>query len=114
MRISDWSSDVCSSDLGERQARPERGLISRPSAETVTRYRRHLDSAMAELLESADAAQLARLAPLLELGFAPDQQHQDNSEGGLVGKDSVMTGRSQWSSYPLPKQTPNHPKTQAT
>src|SRR3546814_21131200 len=34
--------------LGERQARPERGLISRPSAETVTRYRRHVDSALAE------------------------------------------------------------------
>src|SRR3546814_13052997 len=32
---------------------------------------------MAELLESADAAQLARLAPLLELGFAHEQQHQE-------------------------------------
>lgn len=63
--------------LGERQARPERGVISRPSAETVTRYRRHVDSAMAELLETADPAQRARLAPLLELGFAHEQQHQE-------------------------------------
>src|SRR3546814_12202568 len=60
--------------LGERQARHERGLISRPSAETVTRYRRHVDSALADLLESADAAPLARLAPLLELGSAHEQQ----------------------------------------
>ncbi|WP_370156226.1 ergothioneine biosynthesis protein EgtB [Ferrovibrio sp.] len=63
--------------LGERQARPERGLLSRPPAAAVTRYRAHVDAAMDSLLAGADTAALARLRPVLELGLAHEQQHQE-------------------------------------
>jgi hypothetical protein len=36
---------------GPRQARPQRGLITRPSAGEVTAYRRHVDDAVIGLIE---------------------------------------------------------------
>jgi dimethylhistidine N-methyltransferase len=59
--------------LGERQPRPARGLITRPSVDDVLAYRAHVDEGMARLLATGDAA----LAPLVELGLAHEQQHQE-------------------------------------
>src|SRR3546814_17266626 len=42
MRISDWSSDVCSSDLGKRLFRREGGARCCPSRRPNGRPRRHL------------------------------------------------------------------------
>ena len=36
--------------VGPRHPRPRRGLLSRPSAETVTRYRAHVDDWMQRLI----------------------------------------------------------------
>src|SRR3546814_7149927 len=77
MRISDWSSDVCSSDLqtvGPMHARPQRGLLSRPSLDEVRDYRRHIDDAVGELLERDPDAELLAL---VELGLQHEQQHQE-------------------------------------
>jgi len=63
--------------VGPRHARPERGFLTRPSAADVMAYRRHVDAAMAELLASADAADEARLEPLVTLGLNHEQQHQE-------------------------------------
>lgn len=63
--------------FGERQPRPQRGLLSRPPAERIGAYRRHVDAAMDRLLAEADAALLQRLAPVIELGLAHEQQHQE-------------------------------------
>ena len=60
---------------GPRQARPQRGLITRPSAEEVTAYRRHVDDAVTRLIESAN--NLAELAPVIETGLHHEQQHQE-------------------------------------
>lgn len=60
--------------LGPRQPRPERGLLTRPSASDVTAYRAHVDAAMARLL--ADEAQ-DDLSDLLDLGLAHEEQHQE-------------------------------------
>ena len=60
---------------GPRQARPQRGLITRPSADDITAYRRHVDDAVARLIESA--SNLAELAPIIELGLHHEQQHQE-------------------------------------
>jgi len=60
--------------LGPRQPRPERGLLTRPSASDVTAYRAHVDAAMARLL--TDEAQ-DDLADLLALGLAHEEQHQE-------------------------------------
>src|ERR1700751_5992359 len=60
---------------GPRQARPQRGLITRPSADEVTAYRRHVDDAVIRLIESAN--NLAELGPIIEIGLHHEQQHQE-------------------------------------
>src|SRR6185503_11309317 len=40
--------------VGARHPRPERGMLTRPSAETIGRYRAHVDAAMAALLQKDD------------------------------------------------------------
>jgi ergothioneine biosynthesis protein EgtB len=60
---------------GPRQARPQRGLITRPGATEVTAYREHVDKAVAALIESAD--DLAALVPIVEIGLNHEQQHQE-------------------------------------
>jgi ergothioneine biosynthesis protein EgtB len=61
---------------GPRHPRPQRGMITRPSAAEVVDYRRHVDAAMADLLEAGDALAPA-LADLIELGLHHEQQHQE-------------------------------------
>jgi ergothioneine biosynthesis protein EgtB len=60
--------------VGPRHARPERGLVSRPGAEEVGRYRQHVDGAMLDLLERPLAP---ALADLVTLGLHHEQQHQE-------------------------------------
>ena len=38
--------------VGPRHPRPNRGLLTRPSAERVRAYRRHVDAAMMQLLDA--------------------------------------------------------------
>jgi ergothioneine biosynthesis protein EgtB len=59
---------------GARHPRPERGLLSRPGVTEVAAYRRHVDAAMAELLEQPLADTTLDLA---ELGIHHEQQHQE-------------------------------------
>jgi ergothioneine biosynthesis protein EgtB len=63
--------------MGPRHSRPKRGLLSRPSADEVATYRRVVDGRMLELLQSVDDRGLAELAPLVELGLAHEEQHQE-------------------------------------
>ena len=60
---------------GPRAARPERGLVTRPSAAEVASYRAHVDQAVARLLESA--ADFGALIPIIEIGLNHEQQHQE-------------------------------------
>src|SRR3546814_6356198 len=70
MRISDWSSDVCSSDLaGDGDGRVDHAR------------RRHADGA----------------AGAVEQSHAPGQHPR--SEERRVGKEGVSPGRSRWSAY---------------
>src|SRR5436853_7400927 len=54
---------------GPRHARAERGLLTRPGADEVTAYRRHVDAAVIKFFNTTDEATLAALLPLLEVGF---------------------------------------------
>jgi len=60
--------------VGPMHARPQRGLLSRPSLDEVHGYRAYVDDAMSELLERTDDAELAAL---VELGLQHEQQHQE-------------------------------------
>jgi ergothioneine biosynthesis protein EgtB len=62
---------------GPRHARPERGLITRPTVEDVAAYRAHVDAAVGRLLQSADAATLNKIVPIVEIGLHHEQQHQE-------------------------------------
>jgi ergothioneine biosynthesis protein EgtB len=63
--------------LGPRHERPKRGLLSRPSVEEIAAYRATVDGRMIDLLGSADDATLADLEPLVRLGVAHEEQHQE-------------------------------------
>lgn len=61
--------------IGAMHARPQRGLLSRPTLRDILEYRRAVDERIAELLErNADDCELAGL---LELGLNHEQQHQE-------------------------------------
>jgi len=60
--------------VGPRHARPERGLLSRPSVEEVGEYRRHVDDAMVALLSQPLDAELLTV---IELGLNHEEQHQE-------------------------------------
>lgn len=63
--------------IGERHARPERGILTRPSLDQVIGYRRHVDAAMTGVLSVDQELDLARLEPIISLGLAHEQQHQE-------------------------------------
>ncbi len=62
---------------GPRHARPERGMITRPSVDEVAAYRAHVDAAVEALLQTADEVTLGEIVPLVELGLHHEQQHQE-------------------------------------
>src|SRR5580692_3044672 len=60
---------------GPRQARPQRGLITRPNAAEVAEYRAHVDAAVGGLIQSAE--NFETLIPIIEIGLNHEQQHQE-------------------------------------
>lgn len=58
---------------GERLARPERGLLTRPTVAEVLAYRDHVDEAMVDALPRL----MERHGELVELGVQHEQQHQE-------------------------------------
>src|SRR3546814_1580086 len=111
MRISDWSSDVCSSDLLlVQQAAGLGGDLVRPLLVDAAR------KALAQPLEADDhvgdgfmlavAADAERDDPRQKLGIArnigDEREHllvAIRSEERRVGKECVSTCRSRWSQY---------------
>jgi ergothioneine biosynthesis protein EgtB len=62
---------------GPRHARPERGLITRPSVADVAAYRTHVDAAIARLIETVPDDKADVIFALLEIGLHHEQQHQE-------------------------------------
>jgi ergothioneine biosynthesis protein EgtB len=60
--------------VGEQFPRPRRGLLSRPTVDTVRRYRAHVDSRMEVLFERGVSPELAAV---VEVGIHHEQQHQE-------------------------------------
>ena len=63
--------------VGDRLARPNRGLITRPSLDDVYAYRASVDRAMESFLDSTQAALDQEVAAVIELGLNHEQQHQE-------------------------------------
>src|SRR3546814_13725567 len=100
MRISDWSSDVCSSDLdGDR-------LVLAAGGTAVVLVDRDVSAPDASLVDATWEVD----------GFADGQDPEDSamsmavgdpgtrSEERRVGKEGVSTCRSRWSPYPYKKK----------
>ena len=60
--------------VGARYPRADRGLVSRPGIVEIAHYRRHVDSAMADLFDRGPDAETTAL---VELGVQHEQQHQE-------------------------------------
>src|SRR3546814_4553386 len=80
MRISDWSSDVCSSDL-------DRAVI------------RSVDTLFLSEAETPQMNRQAARSRFRAAGSAADHPAVGRSEERRVGKECVSTCRSRWSPY---------------
>jgi len=63
--------------VGTQYPRAQRSLISRPDCDAISRYREHVDAAIADLVSGLGADELERIAPLIILGLNHEQQHQE-------------------------------------
>jgi len=64
--------------MGARHPRTARGLLTRPSADAVRRWRGHVDAALARLCGQLPKMPIGgEIATLLELGINHEQQHQE-------------------------------------
>src|SRR3546814_16044138 len=105
MRISDWSSDVCSSDLVEhifvREIAPQR-IIGIERSDRLERQRLHpprLERVMVVARPlGMNLHAVAELAGMLVEGRLEPEVAQ-RSEERRVGKECVSTCRSRWSPY---------------
>jgi ergothioneine biosynthesis protein EgtB len=61
---------------GERQPRPKRGLLTRPSHDEVLAYRAHVDDAL-QALYARGVDPKGEIARLVEIGINHEQQHQE-------------------------------------
>src|SRR3954452_15816719 len=62
---------------GPRQARPRRGLLTRPDCEDVTAFRAHVDEAVERLLALVKESEWPEVVRMLEIGLHHEQQHQE-------------------------------------
>jgi ergothioneine biosynthesis protein EgtB len=63
--------------VGPRQPRPQRGLITRPSAEEIRHYRITVNAHVSEFLSSQSDQLPRNIADIVELGVNHEQQHQE-------------------------------------
>src|SRR3546814_12618807 len=102
MRISDWSSDVCSSDL--LPIIPQHWRVEvKPKTATQFKVVKALLAKATQLVIATDADREGELIAreIIELcGYrGPIERLWLRSEERRVGKECVSTSRSRWSTY---------------
>src|SRR3546814_15428915 len=103
MRISDWSSDVCSSDLHQiaeplmrhfmRQDHENALLVSFRGDPGIIQQDAFKGEDRAPVLHRAEKLALAGTCHIIQL------RQRERSEERRVGKEGVSTCRSRWSPY---------------
>src|SRR3546814_20306838 len=103
MRISDWSSDVCSSDLDRIVDQAVEVLLATsgfdPDTEEETRYESRFKKAIEARIQEAVDAKIAALAAVHLIPRVRSAERR-------VGKECVSTCSSRWSPYHYKKMTP--------
>src|SRR3546814_17754551 len=105
MRISDWSSDVCSSDLDKIKAMK--------TVETLNEglKREYRLTITAKDIDARVDDEVKAIAPTVRMpGFRPGKVPPNliRSEERRVGKECVSTCRSRWSPFHKKKKTRKH------
>src|SRR3546814_19011657 len=112
MRISDWSSDVCSSDLSKHEAAsataassPTRNICCRSGRSASISATRAISAGAtinkrARLKRNGCARNGPLYASLIATSIAPSR-----SDERRVGKECVSTCRSRWQPYHYKKNT---------
>lgn len=85
--------------VGERHPRPWRGLITRPNADEVGRYRAYVDDAMTSFIDECPDD----LLELVELGLNHEQQHQELL---LTDIKHAFSFNPTWPAYTRREQNP--------
>src|SRR3546814_15509059 len=106
MRSSDWSSDVCSSDLPVSEARDEAQILAdmlfTDQSDGHDAAGRQRDRHPEEALEHENAFGVMPERPVAEVRYDRlrfVEPLMERSEERRVGKECVSTCRSRWSPY---------------
>src|SRR3546814_16199558 len=98
MRISDWSSDVCSSDLDVEEANRLAQVIVGDKVTVVNRLK---TAAPMQVMLQVKIAEVSRdLMKEIGVNLVSSITNGFRSEERRVGKECVSTCRSRWSPYP--------------
>src|SRR3546814_15583655 len=96
MRISDWSSDVCSSDLEQLLGRPREAVDLVEEQHLTLLERGQHGGQVPGVLDRGAARHAQRRA---ELGGDDHRERRLRSDERRVGKTGVSTCKSRWSPY---------------
>src|SRR3546814_19630894 len=100
MRISDWSSDVCSSDLRMTSVRNRLERLDAASSEHDRQhYARESDVSVHEVPAAFGAHRMTRYVYGRKLDPIARASGAGRSEERRVGEECVRTCRSRWSPY---------------
>src|SRR3546814_20558274 len=83
MRISDWSSDVCSSDLATQDPTRQRGLVVEDKAERVRRFQAATVSALWDITGA--------MGLKTPWALSPHHLHERQNSAGTESSDSIYS-----------------------